>query len=115
MDADAATGDEANHLMKTRTSAMRRRKTVQVPRAILLELSVAKRVGVMGFCMGGALAMLGVMHGKESTQRAFFKDIRRPKPAIRQRQHTSKPFNIKPFFKIKSHSSPKLPPPPHHS
>ena len=60
----AATGDEANHLMQgldfgdaaTQDGAGAAR---------YLRDHGAKRVGVMGFCMGGALTMLSVMHGKD--------------------------------------------------
>jgi carboxymethylenebutenolidase len=60
----AATGEEANHLMEgldfgdaaTQDSA---------GAASFLREQGAKRVGVMGFCMGGALALLAVMHGNE--------------------------------------------------
>ncbi len=59
----AATGDEANHLMQGLdfTDAV----TQDAPGAAqYLRDRGAKRVGVMGFCMGGALAMLSVMHGR---------------------------------------------------
>lgn len=60
----AATGDEANHLMEgldfgdaaTQDSAGAAR---------YLRGHGAARVGVMGFCMGGALAMIAIMHGSE--------------------------------------------------
>jgi len=60
----AATGDEANHLMEGLDfgdAAMQD----GVGAARYLRDHGAKRVGVMGFCMGGALAMLCVMHGKD--------------------------------------------------
>ncbi len=58
----AATGDEANHLMEgldfndaaTQDAAGAER---------YLRTGGAPRVGVMGFCMGGALAMLAAMRG----------------------------------------------------
>ena len=58
----AATGDEANHLMEGLdfTDAATQDATGA---ARYLRERGAKRVGVMGFCMGGALAMLSVMHG----------------------------------------------------
>jgi carboxymethylenebutenolidase len=57
----AATGDEANHLMQGLD--FNDAATEDVPGAgnYLRDLG-AKRVGLIGFCMGGALAMLGVMN-----------------------------------------------------
>jgi carboxymethylenebutenolidase len=60
----AASGDEANHLMEgldfgdaaTQDSAGAAR---------YLREHGARRIGVMGFCMGGALAMIAVMRGAE--------------------------------------------------
>lgn len=60
----AATGDEANHLMQGldfRDAATQDGAGA----ARYLRDRGAKRVGVMGFCMGGALAMLSVMHGRD--------------------------------------------------
>ena len=81
----AATGDEANHLMQGLD--FNDAATQDVPGAgdYLRDLG-AKRVGVLGFCMGGALAMLGVMNGAQrSMQRASGTAIRRPRRAIRRR------------------------------
>jgi carboxymethylenebutenolidase len=60
----AATGDEANHLMEGLDFGDAATQDAAGAAAFLREHG-AKRVGVMGFCMGGALAMLAVMHGKE--------------------------------------------------
>ena len=57
----AATGDEANHLMEGldfRDAATQDARGA----ATFLRERGARRVGVMGFCMGGALAMLAAMH-----------------------------------------------------
>jgi carboxymethylenebutenolidase len=59
----AATGDEANHLIEGldfRDAATQDGAGA----AADLHKRGAKRVGVVGFCMGGALAMLSVMHGR---------------------------------------------------
>lgn len=60
----AATGDEANHLaegLDFRDAAAQD----GIGAARYLRTHGAQRVGVMGFCMGGALAMLSVMYGDE--------------------------------------------------
>lgn len=60
----AATGDEANHLMQGldfRDAATQDAAGA----AAYLRQHGAKRIGVMGFCMGGALALLSVMHGQD--------------------------------------------------
>jgi carboxymethylenebutenolidase len=58
----AATGDEANHL--TEGLDFNDAATQDVPGAAhYLRDRGARRVGVMGFCMGGALAMLALMRG----------------------------------------------------
>jgi carboxymethylenebutenolidase len=60
----AATGDEANHLMEGLD--FKDAATQDAPGAArYLREHGAKRVGVAGFCMGGALAMLSAMHGNE--------------------------------------------------
>jgi carboxymethylenebutenolidase len=56
----AATGDEANHLMQGLDFNDAATQD-GVGAALYLRVRGAKRVGVMGFCMGGALAMLSVM------------------------------------------------------
>jgi len=58
----AATGDEANHLMQGLDFNDAATQDAAGAAKYLRDRG-AKRVGVMGFCMGGALAMLGVMHG----------------------------------------------------
>jgi carboxymethylenebutenolidase len=60
----AATGDEANHLMEGLDFADAATQDAAGAAQYLREHG-AKRVGVAGFCMGGALAMLSVMHGHE--------------------------------------------------
>ncbi len=60
----AATGDEANHLMQGLDFADAATQDGAGAARYLRDRG-AKRVGVMGFCMGGALAMIGVMHGNE--------------------------------------------------
>jgi carboxymethylenebutenolidase len=60
----AATGDEASHLMQGLDFGDAATQDA-AGAARYLRARGAKRVGVMGFCMGGALAMLSVMHGKE--------------------------------------------------
>ncbi|MBV8281279.1 MAG: dienelactone hydrolase family protein [Candidatus Eremiobacteraeota bacterium] len=60
----AATGDEANHLMEGLDFQDAATQDV-AGAARYLRSHGAKRVGVMGFCMGGALAMLSVMHGRD--------------------------------------------------
>ncbi len=58
----AATGDEANHLMEGLDFGDA--ATQDGPGAArFLREHGSKRVAAMGFCMGGALAMLAVMHG----------------------------------------------------
>jgi carboxymethylenebutenolidase len=59
----AATGDEATHLMQGLDFGDAATQDGAGAERFLREHG-AKRVGVMGFCMGGALAMLSVMHGK---------------------------------------------------
>lgn len=58
----AATGDEANHLMEGLDFRDAGSEDANGAARYLREHG-AKRVGVAGFCMGGALAMLSVMHG----------------------------------------------------
>jgi carboxymethylenebutenolidase len=60
----AATGDEANHLMQGLDFGDAATQDAAGAARYLRERG-ATRVGVMGFCMGGALAMLSVMHGKD--------------------------------------------------
>jgi carboxymethylenebutenolidase len=60
----AATGDEANHLMEGLDFEDAATQDVRGAARYLRDRG-AKRVGVMGFCMGGALAMLAVMHGRD--------------------------------------------------
>ena len=60
----AATGDEANHLMQGLDFSDAATQDASGAARYLRERG-AKRVGVIGFCMGGALAMLSVMHGRE--------------------------------------------------
>lgn len=60
----AATGDEATHLMRGLDFSDAATQDAAGAARYLRERG-AKRVGVAGFCMGGALAMLSVMHGKE--------------------------------------------------
>ena len=60
----AATGDEANHLMQGLDFTDAATQDA-VGAARYLREQGAKRVGVAGFCMGGALAMLSVMYGDE--------------------------------------------------
>ncbi len=60
----AATGDEANHLMEGLDFGDAATQDAAGAASFLREQG-AKRVGVMGFCMGGALALLAVMHGNE--------------------------------------------------
>lgn len=60
----AATGDEANHLMEGLDFADAATQDAAGAARYLREHG-AKHVGVAGFCMGGALAMLSVMHGRE--------------------------------------------------
>jgi carboxymethylenebutenolidase len=59
----AATGDEANHLMEGLDFKDAATQEAAGAAKFLREHG-ARRVGVMGFCMGGALAMLSVMQGK---------------------------------------------------
>ncbi len=58
----AATGDEANHLMQGLDFADAATQDSAGAARYLRDRGV-KHVGVMGFCMGGALAMISVMHG----------------------------------------------------
>ncbi len=58
----AATGDEANHLMEGLDFKDAASQDARGAERYLREHG-AKRVGVAGFCMGGALAMLSVMYG----------------------------------------------------
>lgn len=60
----AATGDEANHLMQGLDFTDASTQDAAAAARFLRERG-AQRVGVMGFCMGGALALLSVMHGRE--------------------------------------------------
>ncbi len=57
----AATGDEANHLMEGLDFADAATQDARGAAAALRERG-AQKVGVMGFCMGGALAILAAMH-----------------------------------------------------
>lgn len=58
----AATGDEANHLMEGLDFGDAASQDAAGAAAFLREHG-SGRVGVLGFCMGGALALLSVMHG----------------------------------------------------
>jgi carboxymethylenebutenolidase len=60
----AATPDEATHLMQGLDFNDAATHDAAGAARFLREHG-AQRVGVMGFCMGGALAMLSVMHGSE--------------------------------------------------
>ena len=60
----AATGDEANHLKKGLDFSDAATQDAAGAARYLRDRG-AKHVGVAGFCMGGALAMLSVMHGNE--------------------------------------------------
>ncbi len=60
----AATGDEANHLMEGLDFGDAATQDAAGAAHFLREHG-ARKVGVSGFCMGGALALLSVMHGKE--------------------------------------------------
>jgi len=57
----AATGDEANHLMEGLDFSDAVSQDARGAAAFLRERG-AKKLGVMGFCMGGALTMLAAMH-----------------------------------------------------
>ena len=57
----AATGDEANHMMEGLDFADAATQDARGAAAALRSLG-SDRVAVMGFCMGGALAMLSAMH-----------------------------------------------------
>lgn len=58
----AATGDEANHLMEGLDFRDAATQDIAGAAAFLRGRGAAK-VGVMGFCMGGALTLLAIMHG----------------------------------------------------
>jgi carboxymethylenebutenolidase len=58
----AAKGDEANHLMEG-LDFIDAALQDGTGAAQYLRDRGARRVGVIGFCMGGALAMIGIMHG----------------------------------------------------
>jgi carboxymethylenebutenolidase len=60
----AATGDEANHLMQGLDFKDAATQDAQGAAQFLRDHG-SKRVGVMGFCMGGALAMLSAMHARD--------------------------------------------------
>jgi len=60
----ATAGDEANHLMEGLDFGDAATQD-GVGAAHYLRERGAPRVGVMGFCMGGALALLSVMHAQE--------------------------------------------------
>jgi carboxymethylenebutenolidase len=60
----AATGDEANHLSQGLDFADAATQDAAGAARYLRDYG-AKRVGVAGFCMGGALAMLSLMHGAD--------------------------------------------------
>jgi len=60
----AATGDEANHLMEGLDFGDAATQDAAGAAAYLRERG-SQRIGVMGFCMGGALAILSAMHGEE--------------------------------------------------
>jgi carboxymethylenebutenolidase len=60
----AATGDEADHLMQGLDFGDAATQDAAGASGYLREHG-AKRVGVVGFCMGGALALLSVMHGRD--------------------------------------------------
>ena len=63
-DAHATTPDEATHLMEGLDFSDAATQDA-AGAAELSSRARAKHVGVMGFCMGGALAMLCVIHGRE--------------------------------------------------
>jgi carboxymethylenebutenolidase len=66
----AATGDEANHLMEGldfSDAAMH-----DVRGAIAHLKKSGTKVGVTGYCMGGALALLNAMHAKEADAAVIF-------------------------------------------
>jgi carboxymethylenebutenolidase len=60
----AATGDEASHLMEGLDFGDAATQDGPGAARYLRELGAA-RVGVIGFCMGGALALIGLMHGSD--------------------------------------------------
>jgi carboxymethylenebutenolidase len=60
----AATGEEANHLMEGLDFGDAATQDA-AGAAAYLRANGAQRVGVMGFCMGGALALLSAMKGNE--------------------------------------------------
>jgi carboxymethylenebutenolidase len=60
----AATGDEANHLMSGLDFGDAATQDA-VGAARYLREHGARKVGITGFCMGGALAMIAVMNGNE--------------------------------------------------
>ncbi|MBV8198850.1 MAG: dienelactone hydrolase family protein [Candidatus Eremiobacteraeota bacterium] len=57
----AATGDEANHLMEGLDFTDAATQDVIGAQKFLRD-NGAQRVGIMGFCMGGALALIAAMH-----------------------------------------------------
>ena len=66
----AATGDEANHLMQGLDFSDAATQDVRGAIAYLKEAGT--KVGVTGYCMGGALALLAAMHGKEADAAVIF-------------------------------------------
>ncbi|MEO6834594.1 MAG: dienelactone hydrolase family protein [Candidatus Tumulicola sp.] len=67
----AATGDEANHLMEGLDFSDAVAQDARGAAAYLKGRG-AKRVGVMGFCMGGALTMLAAMHDPDFASAVVF-------------------------------------------
>ena len=80
----AATGDEANHLMEGLDFADAATQDAAGAANYLRERGAA-RVGVVGFCMGGALTLLSVMHGRVFDVPASGTATRRPRRAIPRR------------------------------
>ncbi len=66
----AATGDEANHLMQGLDFSDA--ATQDVCGAIAYLKEAGTKVGVTGYCMGGALALLTAMHAKEADAAVVF-------------------------------------------
>jgi carboxymethylenebutenolidase len=66
----AATGDEANHLMQGLDFSDAATQDVRGAIAYLKE--AGSKVGVTGYCMGGALALLTAMHAKEADAAVIF-------------------------------------------